>query len=179
MLRRPATKCEYHIAVCLLCCLAPSVLSPSNCAHVRATLTCYQNVLILPSCVNTSETANTCLTICTNLWIPIIPTQHSRFLGCDMLLGAWPPTTLWTTVCRSVTPGTTHPAIKSITSQTLQHEWFWFLFQRCLVQNSFESPTTMTRFCMVFLGPYTNTGMCISLQQMLITIPNHRKIQQM
>jgi len=111
MLRCPATKCDYHIAVCLFCCLAPSALSPTNCAHVRATLTCYQNVLILPSCVNTSETVNTFLIICTNLWTPITATQHSSSLGCGVV-GRVAPPTLRTTVCRSATPGTTHPATK-------------------------------------------------------------------
>jgi len=66
------------------------MLSPSKCAHVGATLTCYQNGLILPSCVNTSQTVNTCLTICSNLWIPIIPNQHG-FVGYDVSSGAWPP----------------------------------------------------------------------------------------
>jgi hypothetical protein len=110
MLRCPAIKCDCHIAVCLLCCLAPSILGLiSKCAHVGEAQTCYQNVLILLSCVNTSDYQPNKLYQPVDTWLTIMPTKHSSFVGCHVSLDAWPPT-LWTTVRHSVTPGTTHPA---------------------------------------------------------------------
>jgi hypothetical protein len=82
MLRCPATKCDCHVAVCLFCRLAPSVLSLiSKCARGRSTN-------LLPEWTHFPEP-------CEHLWAPahqtISPTKHSCFLGCDVSLDEWSP----------------------------------------------------------------------------------------
>ena len=177
MLRCPATKCDYHIAVCLFCCLAPSMLRPCNCAHVGTTLTCYQNVLILPSCMNTSETVNTRPTICTNLWISAYhPYPTFKFPRIRCVAGCVAPPTLWMTCVPFCDTWNHSPSKKASRRRLFNTNDSGSYFRGAWYKIHLSHQLQWLRFCN--LGPYTNTGMCVSLQQMIITILNHRKIQQ-